>query len=68
MSTKEKFEITRDIIVAIMANTALKATERLELVPEAFEKIYNKIDELDKKSNDSKNKDFSNNYDEPNVI
>ncbi len=50
MSTKDKFLITKDIIVSVMSNTNMLASERLDLVPDAFEKIFNKLDELDKKS------------------
>ena len=49
MSTKDKFLITKDIIVSVMSNTNMLASERLDLVPDAFEKIFIKVDELDKK-------------------
>ena len=50
MSTKDKFLITKDIIVSVMSNTNMLASERLDLVPDAFEKIFNKLDELAKQS------------------
>lgn len=68
MSTKDKFEITKDIIVSVMANTNMHAIERLEAVPDAFEKIYTKLDELDKNSSKTNDDTFSNSYDESNVF
>lgn len=60
MSTKDKMTIAADIVIAIMSNSTKDTYDRLEAVPNALEKIYNKIDELDKKTNDN-NKDKFNN-------
>ncbi len=49
-TNNEKFRITADIIIAIVSNSTKDTYDRLNAVPEAFEKIYNKIDELDKRS------------------
>ena len=43
----DKFRITADIIIAVMSNSTKDTYDRLDAIPEAFEKIYNKIDELD---------------------
>lgn len=45
----DKFRITADIIIAVMSNSTKDTYDRLDAIPEAFEKIYNKIDELDRK-------------------
>lgn len=50
MTNNEKFRIAADIIIAIFSNSTKDTYDRLNAVPEALEKIYNKIDELDKKS------------------
>lgn len=54
-SNNDKFRITADIIIAIVSNSTKDTYDRLNAVPEAFEKIYNKIDELDKKSISTEN-------------
>lgn len=48
-SNNDKFRITADIIIAVVSNSTKDTYDRLNAIPEAFEKIYNKIDELDKK-------------------
>lgn len=48
-SNNDKFRITADIIIAAVSNSTKDTYDRLNAIPEAFEKIYNKIDELDKK-------------------
>lgn len=54
-SNNDKLRITADIIIAIVSNSTKDTYDRLNAVPEAFEKIYNKIDELDKKSISTEN-------------
>ena len=49
-SNNDKLRITADIIIAVVSNSTKDTYDRLNAVPEAFEKIYNKIDELDKRS------------------
>ena len=49
MSTKDKMTIAADIVISIMSNSVKDTYDRLNAVPEALEKIYNKIDELDSK-------------------
>ena len=49
-TNNEKFRITADIIIAIVSNSTKDTYDRLNAVPEAIEKIYNKIDELNKRS------------------
>ena len=48
-SNNDKFRITADIIIAVVSNSTKDTYDRLNAIPEAFEKIYNKINELDKK-------------------
>ena len=48
-SNNDKFRITADIIIAVVSNSTKDTYDKLNAIPEAFEKIYNKIDELDKK-------------------
>lgn len=48
-SNNDKLRITADIIIAVVSNSTKDTYDRLNAIPEAFEKIYNKIDELDKK-------------------
>lgn len=48
MSNKDKMQITADIVIAIMSNSTKDTYDRLEAVPNALEKIYNKSTELTK--------------------
>lgn len=48
MSNKDKMEIAANILIAIMSNSSLKTTDKFDKAPEVLEKLYNKIDELDK--------------------
>lgn len=63
MSTKDKMTIAADIVIAIMSNSTKDTYDRLEAVPNALEKIYNKIDELDKKPNNNNKDKFNTNDD-----
>ena len=47
MTNKDKMEITANIIISIMSNSTKSTDARLDAVPEALEKIYKKICELD---------------------
>lgn len=60
-SNNDKFRITADIIIAVVSNSTKDTYDRLNAIPEAFEKIYNKIDELDKKQITTETIDKSNN-------
>lgn len=51
MTNKDKMEIAAKIIMSILANSAKDVNDRLNAVPEALEKIYNKISELDNNDN-----------------
>lgn len=68
MTTKDKFEITKDLIISVLANSTMHADARLNLVPDVFGKIYNKLDELDKNSNKTNDDIISNTYDNSEVI
>mgnify|MGYP001092188329 FL=1 len=41
-------EIAANILISIMSNSNLKTAERFDQAPEVLEKLYKKIDELDK--------------------
>lgn len=53
MSNKDKMTIAANIVTSIMSNSSRNVEDRLDLIPKALEKIYNKICELDKTDNDS---------------
>lgn len=61
MSNNDKFRITADLIIAVLSNSNKDTYDRLETIPDTFEKIYNKIDELDKKSMQPSNDDSDDN-------
>lgn len=53
MTNKEKMEIAANIIISVLSNSGKNTYDRLDAVPDALEKIYNKISELDNANADN---------------